>query len=710
MRVWIYILLFVMLVVLPGTVGAQNCSYTGTGDWVVNTTDICLNETITLNGNLTIESGGNLTLENVTLNVNAASDGGVVIDNQGSLQILDSEINSSSGFAYLFWTNPGANFLLKDSYLHKVGFSSSNLKENGLYILSNDSEISGSTITDSYFGVVFKETSNCIVSNSVFASNQLYDLFLMSSENIGITNTNYTTMIKKWYLDISVVDSNGSGVGGANVVVADAYSNEIYDGGSLSDGSIPRLIVKEIFENKAGSDEIYNPYTINVTKTNYYSNTSSVNVTGDLSKEILIKPVNVSDLVITVKSPVNNSVYLKNDLVNYTLLLLEVETSINASSCDYMLDSTLIGSLSSTDQRNFRGYANVYDSLYGESVVTFLCQSGTTEKTSKAMFSVYPERECLSDLYCEDDEECASNFMCVELSCVCGYPSNHDCVDYECCADSECEDDEVCDISEHVCKDVQCGCGVVRDHSCVFPYPGYCCENTHCDENQTCDVINHRCITQVLHVYVPERIVQGESIDVYVKDQNNMSVSGASITVTYSDSGNMYFFSVDSQGIANILVNESGKVQISARKSKYFTAFASVKVSPAFDWLLFSVIFVVVSLAIVIPVLLFKKRELFKFGGPLKLEKTASGGIVMLRVRNKTSGTLKLLNIVDSVPRGGFIRCNLMPKIETIDQTTDRLVWTLLELDPKEEVVIEYEARGFYKGFSVEFGGKRYKG
>jgi len=419
-------------------------------------------------------------------------------------------------------------------------------------------------------------------------------------------------------------------------------------------------------------------------------------------------PPNISALIITVKSPENNSVYFKADLVDDSLLPLEVETNVNVSSCDYMLDSTVVGSLSEAGPKNFRGYLNVSDLTDGEYMITFLCGTNVTENTSQVIFSVYPERECISDLDCRDDEECTSGYECVELLCECGYPSNHECVDYECCQDSECNDDEFCDTGEHGCRDVECDCGVARNHQCVFPYPGYCCENIHCDTNQTCDIINHRCMTQILYVYVPERIVQGETIRIYIGDQDNRSVEGASLTVTYSDSENMYFFSTDSQGIANILVNESGNVQISARKANYFAGFTSVKVAAAFDWFLFSIIFIVIFLAILLPVLF--KKGLFKLGGPLKLEKTTSGRIVMLRVRNKTKDVLSVLTLVDRVPRGAFIRCNITPEIETIDRTTDRLSWTVLKLGPGEEIVIEYEARGFYKGFSVGVGGERYEG
>jgi len=714
MRAWVLILLFMVLAVSPGFAVAQ-CTYTGTGDWVINTSETCADDIVDLNGNLIVENIGNLTLDNVTLRVNATSNGGIRIENNGSLYIADSEINSSSGFAYLFWVNPGSNFSLEDSHVHKVGYSSTDLGRSGLYILSSNSKINGSVMTNNYMGAVLKDTSGCLVNNSVFGYNVLYDLFLLSSENVLITNTNYNTLVRNWYLDVKVVDTGGSPVQNAGVVITDVYNSVLYSGNTPSSGSIPTQIVKETFENKSGSDRNYNPYRINVTKSGYLGNVTYVNVTGDLLKNMVNREVNITQnvsIAITVKSPGNNSVYLKSDLVNDTLLGLEVETNVNASYCDYMIDS-IVGSLSEINPRNFKKYLNVSAFTNGGYAITFLCGDNATENTIKVLFSLYPKRECLMDGDCADDEECGGDYECVKLSCTCGYASNHQCVYYECCADNACEETEFCDTVQHICKNVQCDCGVVRNHQCVFPYSDYCCENAHCDENQTCDIINHKCVTQILSVYVPESIIQGETIKVYVRDQNNDSVAGAKVTVTYSDSGNMYIFSTNTQGLAEIPINESGNVQISARKQNYFTGATSFEVTPAFDWFLFSMIFVVIFVAILVPVLLFKKRGLFKLGsliGPLKLEKTTSGRLAMLIIKNKTGGILKLLSVVDHVPKGGFIRCNLTPQIETVNQTTDRLRWTVLELRPKEEVVIEYEARGFYKGFLVEFGGKRYEG
>jgi len=647
------------------------------------------------------------------------SDGSVITDSNisdnlnglllvGSGLIVDNNTVTHNQLAGLFISGDDNN-ITNNSVSHN-GFggisiiNSKNLRIEGNVILENGLPGFGG------YGIELTLTEDVSLINNLVNNSIDYDIYMFSALHTTFANTNYTTLWKGWYLNVTVLDTEGNPVDNAEVVITNNLSEVVLSDVTESEGKIVTFQTEEL-KNVTGIFR-FNPYTVNVTKSNH-SSVITINLTENMDVEVILETnlsANVSALLLTIVSPENNSVYFGSDLVNASLLLLEVETSTNVSSCSYMLDSTVVASLSEVTPKNFRSYINVSDFIEGEYIITFLCESETLENTSKVIFSVYPERECLSDIDCEDDENC-TNFECVKLLCECGYPSGHECVYYECCENNDCEDDEFCDLETHECEEVQCDCGVPEDHTCVFPYPDYCCEDSHCDVNQTCDVLNHKCVTQILYVYVPERIVQGETIKVYVRDQNNRSVSGASITITYPSSGHMYFFSSDVNGTAEIPVNESGNLQISARKPNYFTGSASVRVAAAFDWLFFFAVFIVIFLAILLPIL-YKKRVFLGLGlgGPLRLEKTTSGRSVMLRIKNRTKDTLKLLTVVDHVPKGAFIGCSVMPEIEPVDAETDRLKWVILQLNPGEEIRIEYEAAGFYKGFSVEFAGKRYEG
>lgn len=57
------------------------------GDWIVTGVEVVENRTILLNGNLTVEAGGSLTLRNVTLKMNVEQNGqyGISVEEGGSL-------------------------------------------------------------------------------------------------------------------------------------------------------------------------------------------------------------------------------------------------------------------------------------------------------------------------------------------------------------------------------------------------------------------------------------------------------------------------------------------------------------------------------------------------------------------------------------------------------------------------------------------------
>ncbi|MFO7992508.1 MAG: hypothetical protein R6U61_09520, partial [Thermoplasmata archaeon] len=75
----IVVLLFVLFILsfVPMRAQAESYSYELTtyinGDWIVNTPQTLENQTVILNGNLSIQNGGSLTFKNVTLKMNSSS-------------------------------------------------------------------------------------------------------------------------------------------------------------------------------------------------------------------------------------------------------------------------------------------------------------------------------------------------------------------------------------------------------------------------------------------------------------------------------------------------------------------------------------------------------------------------------------------------------------------------------------------------------------
>ncbi|MEA1908519.1 MAG: hypothetical protein U9N43_05755, partial [Euryarchaeota archaeon] len=109
--------------------------------WVVNETEIHCNEIIVLNGDLTIENGGNLTLRNVTLRMDCDYDGQhhIEVKDGGAFYVYDNDndpatpedasvitaLNPDQG--YLFRVNAGSTFQMKNSELHGCGYEYNSL-------------------------------------------------------------------------------------------------------------------------------------------------------------------------------------------------------------------------------------------------------------------------------------------------------------------------------------------------------------------------------------------------------------------------------------------------------------------------------------------------------------------------------------------------------------------------------------------------------
>jgi len=425
-------------------------------------------------------------------------------------------------------------------------------------------------------------------------------------------------------------------------------------------------------------------------------------------------PVNVT-FNFTIQSPANMT-YMKDDLTENLTLRLDVYSSYNISSCNYSVDGSS-GSLSEYTSKRFRIYLNVSD-MSGSYEVTFECASeeGLTN-SSGVFFTVYPDFECTSSSQCDPDEICSGD-VCIELVCDCGYAENHDCVYYECCEDSDCDDDkEECDGSTHTCEPVECPCPEkISNHACNMG-PDYCCSSMQCGEKEVCDTSANECIERTLSFSIPESLSVGQEISIFVFDQNSEPVDIVKIIVKYPDTDplvDMEYYT-DVNGRVDIPILHAGRVEFVARKGGYYLSSQDGEVPEPMN--IFFIIQIVILIAAVagIVVVYFKFLKGKGLGGigfgkgPLKLDKTVSGGRVMLIIKNTSDKVLEGITIRDSVPTRSFVRSRLMPKVEKFNQTTDVLTWEIIKLDPKEEVDIEYETRAVNKGFSVMHNGKEYE-
>ncbi|HXW94529.1 MAG TPA: right-handed parallel beta-helix repeat-containing protein, partial [Nitrososphaerales archaeon] len=195
--VTVFLLLSVSFLVSP--VASQPSQ----GNWVVTGTLVVQNESITLNGNLTVESGGNLTLSNVVLTVNGHSPGqySIYVAPGGSLYIYDSTItaaNLQDGYSFVV---SGSHFVMKGSSIHGVGWCLAGLETcsynagryqqgsttypYGLEVLTNNALIQGNVVSMNVGGIGLSGL-NEILANNTIESDPLLPISLQSVSNSTI--------------------------------------------------------------------------------------------------------------------------------------------------------------------------------------------------------------------------------------------------------------------------------------------------------------------------------------------------------------------------------------------------------------------------------------------------------------------------------------------------------------------------------------------
>ncbi|MHB2037391.1 MAG: right-handed parallel beta-helix repeat-containing protein, partial [Nitrososphaerales archaeon] len=153
--------------------GSASSPNTIDGNWVVSGTEVNQSETIVLNGNLTVQSGGNLTLRNVTLSINSQYTGeyGILVQPGGSLYIYNSNITASNlADRYIFVVN-GNNFVIENSKVHGVGSCNNVLVTNNLNnCFPFGQENHQFTVTTA--GLVV-ETDDALIEDSLFSQNAI---------------------------------------------------------------------------------------------------------------------------------------------------------------------------------------------------------------------------------------------------------------------------------------------------------------------------------------------------------------------------------------------------------------------------------------------------------------------------------------------------------------------------------------------------------
>jgi PGF-pre-PGF domain-containing protein len=167
---------------------------TSSFNWTVNGTSLVQNNSVMMNGNVTVQNGGNLTLSGVVLQMNVSANGqyGIEVQNGGRMSILDynwARSNITNGAAngtanYTFVVRSGASFTMRNSELHRCGYAYEYAGDEraGLIIKANNTTVDNNTLTSNYIGIhLFQSNNSTVINNN--ASGNAYGILLDSSIN-----------------------------------------------------------------------------------------------------------------------------------------------------------------------------------------------------------------------------------------------------------------------------------------------------------------------------------------------------------------------------------------------------------------------------------------------------------------------------------------------------------------------------------------------
>ena len=239
----------------------SSCNYPDTGNWVISDTRICVNETIIMNGNVTVQSGGNLTFMNITLKFNNTHDeeNGISVQSGGKMFIYDLDndkdtTNDASNITALntsnifFFIVSGSQFEMKNSHMSWYGLR--------FIVYTSGAIITGNTFDNNIRALQIRDTTNCIVANNTVQNSTYY------GQAFGLLIVNYPNYDQRNILADNILINNDH-----NIHTCNGAENNTITRNSITGGYYGIYL-------HAGADEppSYNKYT--------YNNINSVSICG----------------------------------------------------------------------------------------------------------------------------------------------------------------------------------------------------------------------------------------------------------------------------------------------------------------------------------------------------------------------------------------------------------------------------------------------
>ncbi|UCE39124.1 MAG: putative Ig domain-containing protein [Thermoplasmata archaeon] len=213
------------------------------GDWDVDSNAIYRNQTIIVNGNITVLGGFSLTLVNVTIRMNNTGNLTTYIHvNNGAILLISdydnnpittydgcniTSNNTDGDHRFGFYVHQSSSFTMINSAVSEVGYSQGSIEERGLYIHTDNAVIRNCSISRGYRGINVDASLGTIIENctltdldddGIFIQSTSDSLFynniidLNSSGDYGISFTSGCWRNKVAGNTINVISGNSEGI------------------------------------------------------------------------------------------------------------------------------------------------------------------------------------------------------------------------------------------------------------------------------------------------------------------------------------------------------------------------------------------------------------------------------------------------------------------------------------------------------------------
>jgi hypothetical protein len=546
--VLVFSFLLTLLAAGAGVQAACDHPYSGSGDWIISTAVVCNDTSVTLNGDLIIESSGSLEMDNVTLDITPPSYGVIAINNSGSLSIQNSFLRSLNGNGYMIISGPESSILIEDSYIRNITIGISvnsdnnliqgnNISEGCFYINGSMNVIKNNIISDAESCSVIG-SSNMITNNIIqrldlgfyaYVNNTILSNNVFRNSSVGITLNGDNNIIEKTSslnnfspLGLSI----GLSVKGRNNTVSEFTSsnNTI---GLYSEKSYDLKITNSNFENNTDTDIILESSRLSDFSGNTYDTlikiwsltVSAVSGNGSAVSGATVVISNRTGAVVNTQTGSDGKTpwftvteYYENSgnitsANPYTISVTKTGVSPGSAVINITSDTTVNITMGAQQLTPFnlvvespanKTYMQNDPELVNMSFIRTAITSNLNMTSCNSTIRGYTE-----EMGRESDRTFAGyfsitgysgqyvmSFICASQDGRTGSASVQFTLYsvYTCLSSADCAEGESCVSND--CSELNCGCGYPSNHTCI---QYRCCENTQCNESDYCEMTTHEC-------------------------------------------------------------------------------------------------------------------------------------------------------------------------------------------------------------------------